>query len=129
MFYYIYIFYDRVYFNMKKLLTWLVFLSLMHPVVSWGFSLRNQRNLETRYSDYCGTKSLCSGENSTETNLSMDCPECICTDDCEMLGRCCPDKSLSKCVRPVHSIDGHISRFVNTEKYWIDRFFMSSTRK
>lgn len=104
---------------MKRFYTWMVLLSLIHSVVSWVFSIKNQRNLETRYSDYCGTQSLCSKKNSSQINLSMDCPECICTDDCEIRGRCCPDKSLSKCVRPIYSIDGNISKLLNTEQYWI----------
>lgn len=71
-----------------------------------------------RYFDYCGIKLFCFGENFIEINLLMDCFECICMNDCEMFGRCCFDKFLSKCVRLVYFIDGYIFRFVNIEKYW-----------
>lgn len=100
----------------------LAFFHLTCSTVAWISNLVNQTKLETEYTDYCGTDSLCSLRNSSIDNIqelyiSMNCPQCSCDHDCEVSGKCCPDKTLSTCVQPIYSFTEDILRSTKSPSY------------
>lgn len=108
---------------MKISQTLSILLCLSKTVVCWVFPMKNKLNLMTKYTEYCGSSSLCSDVDTAYAlpteNVSMNCPMCFCEDNCEVTSRCCADKSLSTCVQPVYS--------ANEQNYVeADRFMMVS---
>ncbi|XP_061175569.1 uncharacterized protein LOC133184496 [Saccostrea echinata] len=91
--------------------------------MSWVFHVKNETSLNLKYIDNCGSSFLCSGMNKPNASThesssrdSMNCPVCLCTHDCEVKGRCCPDISLSTCIKPMY--------FVNEYSYMESNKFM-----
>ncbi|XP_062569088.1 uncharacterized protein LOC134231182, partial [Saccostrea cucullata] len=80
----------------------------------------NMTNLLIQYTDYCGSDSVCSTMNmqsNSNTNYSTAniCPRCSCTQDCEINDQCCPDKSLSTCVKTTYLVKGQ--RFIGNDEF------------
>lgn len=83
--------------------TVLFFLLFLDTAVCWAenYQLQNMSKLFTKYSEYCGSDSLCSATDKKRHSIITEhhkCPSCSCSEGCDYLRNCCLDESYTSCV-------------------------------
>lgn len=95
--------------------TVLFFLWFSGTAVCWtkDFQLQNMSKLFTKYSEYCGSDSLCSATDKRRHSIKTErhkCPSCSCSEECDYLRNCCLDESYTSCVPTTVSVNHFVDK-------------------
>lgn len=95
--------------------TVLFFLWFSGTAVCWtkDFQLQNMLKLFTKYSEYCGSDSLCSATDKRRHSIKTEhhkCPSCSCSEECDYLRNCCLDESYTSCVPTTVSVNHFVDK-------------------